>query len=203
MPALRARARWSVLFLALVAVSLLAAGCGDDDSGASNTPSGDTKNLSTNEKWVAGICTSFSGWVDDITTAEASLQKSLDTVASASELKKKLVDFLKTGQTETKNLQKELKALKAPDVKDGNKIQKIFVDASGQFVTVFDKTVSDAQKIDDSSLSKVTADLERFERQITDSFGNLDAAFSDLDKYQNADLETLFQSRPECSALGN
>lgn len=203
LPAFLGRTRWLALAVAVLATLLLAAACGDDDDSSGDSGSGDTKNLSTNEKWVAGICTSFSGWVDDITTAEATLQKSLDSTKSASDLKQKLVDFLKTGQTETRNLQKELKALKAPDVKDGDKINKIFVDASGQFVTLFDKTVSDAQKIDDSSLSKVTTDLESFETQISDSFGNLDTAFGDLDKYKNSELEGLFQSRPECTALGN
>lgn len=203
MPAILSRARWFALAIAVLAPLILAAACGGDDDSSGDSGGGDTKNLSTNEKWVAGICTSFSGWVNDITGAEATLQKALDDTKSASDLKQKLVDFLKTGQTETKNLQKELKALKAPDVKDGDKINKIFVDASGQFVTLFDKTVADAQKIDDSSLSKVTTDLESFETQISDSFGNLDTAFADLDKYQSTDLENLFQSRPECTALGN
>jgi hypothetical protein len=197
------RPYWLSLSLAILALMLLAGACGDDDDDSSgDSASSDTKNLSTNEKWVAGICKSFGGWVEDITTAEADLQESLVDTSSASDLKKKLVDFLKTGQTETKNLQKELNALKAPDVKDGAKIQKIFTNAAGEFVKVFDRTVSDAQKIDDSSLSKVTTDLEKFEQQISDSFGNLDAAFSDLDQYQNADLEELFATTPECGALG-
>lgn len=197
------RARWLALLLVVAAPLTLVACGGDDDSTSddSGTP-GSSENLSRNEKWVAGVCTSFSGWVDDITTAETKLQDSLGSASSAQDLKQKLVDFLKTGQTETKNLQKELNSLKAPDVKDGDKIQKIFTDAAAQFVTVFDKTVSDAQKIDASSLSKVTDDLESFETTISDSFGNLDSAFNGLDQYQNTELENLFQSRPECGALG-
>jgi ferritin-like metal-binding protein YciE len=197
------RLRWLTLLL-VVAAPLILAACGgdDDDNSSDNGTPANSGNLSRNEKWVAGVCTSFSGWVDDITTAETKLQASLDNATSAQDLKQKLVDFLKTGQTETKNLQKELNALRAPDVKDGDKIHKVFTDAAAQFVAVFNKTVSDAQKIDASSLSKVTDDLESFETTISDSFGNLSSAFDGLDKYQNTELEDLFQSRPECSALG-
>ncbi len=158
-----------------------------------------------NEKWVAGICTSFTGWVKDIDDANTELQTGLGkfdaSKDSPKDLKQKLVDFLKTGQTETKNLKKEIDALKAPDVKDGAAIHKVFTQAGTDLVKIFDSAVADAEKINASSFRSVSDDITGFESKIAESFDAVGAAFDDLDSYNAPELEKAFTSRSECSDL--
>ncbi len=155
----------------------------------------------TNEKWVSGICTSLSGWVADLEKANEKLDGTLKTAKDAPALKQALVDFLKAGQTETKNLQKEVGALKAPDVKDGGAIHKVFVDASAQLVTVFDNLVGDAQKVGTNSLAQTAADVDRLSQGIGAAFDSVATTFDKLDSYKATEIEKLFESRPECSGF--
>ena len=158
-----------------------------------------------NEKWVAGICTSFTGWVKDIDNANTKLQASLGKFDankdSPKDLKQKLVDFLKTGQIETKNLKKEIDALKAPDVKDGAAIHKVFTKAGTDLVKIFDGAVVDAEKINASTFISVANDIEGFETKITSSFDAVSSAFDQLDKFSAPELEKVFSSRSECADL--
>lgn len=155
-----------------------------------------------NEKWVAGICTSFSGWVKDIDDANTKLQASLGkfdaSKDSPKDLKQKLVDFLKTGQTETNNLKKEVDALKAPDVKDGAAIHKVFTKAGVDLVKIFDSAVSDAEKINATTFQSVADSISGFEAKISSSFDEVSSAFDDLDNYNAPELEKVFSSRSEC-----
>lgn len=155
----------------------------------------------TNEKWVAGICSSLTGWVADLEGANSALQSKIDGAASAGDLKKLLVAFLEDGQSETVNLRREIAALKAPDVDDGDAIHKIFVDASVDLVKVFDNLVSEAERLDASSLAKVTEDLDRFVEGVDSAFDEVAQSFDALDQYDPQGLDELFQTRPECQGL--
>lgn len=153
-----------------------------------------------NEKWVSGVCGSFTNWVNDLVSANTKFQNDLDkSSGDSAAVKKLLVDFLKLGQTETKNLQKEISALKAPEVKDGAKVHKIFVDTSGNLVKVFDGLVSDANKISTASPSQTAADVDRLAAGISDAFDEAGAGFDQLDNFKLPELEALFDSRAECS----
>ncbi|MBK9341553.1 MAG: hypothetical protein IPN07_00600 [Dehalococcoidia bacterium] len=156
----------------------------------------------TNEKWVSGICVSFTGWVNDIDQANGEFQTALDkSTGDGASIKRLLVDFLKKGQTETKNLQKEVSALKAPDVTDGAKIHKVFVDVSTELVKVFDTLVADANKISTTNPSQTLADVERLSAGIADAFDEASAGFDKLDDFNAPQIESIFSSRPECSGF--
>ncbi|MEO8539290.1 MAG: hypothetical protein ABI577_06075 [bacterium] len=155
----------------------------------------------TNEKWVSTVCVSLGNWIDDLQNANDKLDSTLNTAKDAAELKAALVDFMKTGQTETKNLQKEIGALKAPDVKDGPAIQKTFNDAMGQLVAVFDDLLSQSQKVSTSSLSQTSTDVDRISQGIGDAFNDVGATFDKIDSYNAGELNDLFDSRPECQAI--
>lgn len=157
--------------------------------------------VTTNEKWVAGICASLTGWVADLESANTALQSKIDDAASAEDLKKLLVAFLKDGQAETVNLRREITALKKPDVKDGDAIHKIFVDATVDLVKVFDNLVGEAERLDASSLAKVTEDLDRFVDGVDGAFDEVAQSFDALDQYDPQGLDELFQTRPECQGL--
>lgn len=155
----------------------------------------------TNEKWVAGICTSLTGWVGALESANQSLQSKVDSAASAQDLKELLVAFLEDGRTETVALQREMRQLQPPDVKDGEAIHQIFSDASDDLVTVFDGLVADAEALDASSLAKVTEDLDRFVERVEGAFDEVAESFNALDQYDPEGLDELFQTRPECQEL--
>ena len=170
-----------------------------DPSPTRTTSSGPA--VTTNEKWVAGICTSLTGWVADLESANAALQSKIGGAASAADLKKLLVAFLEDGQAETVNLRREISALKAPDVDNGDAIHKIFVDASVDLVKVFDNLVGEAERLDASSLAKVTDDLDRFVQGVDSAFDEVAQSFDQLDQYDPQGLDELFQTRPECQEL--
>lgn len=167
---------------------------------AGKTPA-TTAAKTANEKWVATVCTSFGGWIEDIDNANKKLDSTLTGAKDAPALKKALVDFMKTGQTETKNLQKEIGALKAPDVKDGAKIQKTFNDATAQLVKVFDGLVADAEKVGTSSLSQTAADVDQLSAGIGAAFSEVGETFDKLDSLDAGELDALFDERPECLAI--
>jgi len=165
------------------------------------TPVATAPAKTTNEKWVAGICLALTGWVGDLEDANTSLQGQIDRAASAQDIKTLLVDFLKDGQSETVNMRKEMTALKAPDVKDGAAIHKVFVDAADGLVKVFDSLVADAQKLDTSSLQKASDQLEVFVGRVESSFDEVARTFDKLDQYDPGELDKLFQTRPECQGF--
>ena len=185
---------------------------GADDTSQDPTPTakasaGKTATPSTgapktaNEKWVAGVCTAMTGWVKDIEDAQVKLDKTLDTAADAKALKQALVDFMKTGQAETKNLQKDFSALKAPDVKDGAAIQKTLNDGAAQLVKVFDNLVADAEKVGTSSLAQTERDVTKIADGIGTAFADAGETFDKLDSFSADELDALFDSRPECQEL--
>ncbi|HQW51864.1 MAG TPA: hypothetical protein PL082_07395 [Tepidiformaceae bacterium] len=181
----------------------------DEDEAASNTDTPPTTRTpittapakTTNEKWVAGICTALTGWVGDLEDANTALQSDTEKAASAKDLKALLVDFLKDGRAETVNMRKEIAALKAPDVKDGAAIHKVFVDVSDDLVKVFDGLVTDAEKLDTSSLQKVADQLDVFVGRVESSFDEVGEYFDKLDQYDPGELDQLFQTRPECQGF--
>lgn len=154
--------------------------------------------VTTNEKWVAGICTALAGWVGDLEAADAAFQSKIDSAAGAQDLKDLLIGFLEEGRTETVNLRREINALKRPDVSDGEAIHKVFTDAGNELVTVFDNLLAEAEKVDARSLTQVTTDLERFVVGVEAAFAEVSESFKALDRYNPEGLDELFNTRWEC-----
>lgn len=154
--------------------------------------------VTTNEKWVAGICTALAGWVSDLESADAAFQSKIDSAAGAQDLKDLLIDFLEEGRTETLNLQREINDLERPDVSDGEAIHKVFTDAGVDLVKVFDNLLAEADKVDASSLTQVTSDLERFVLGVEAAFAEVSESFRALDQYNPEGLDELFNTRWEC-----
>ncbi|MGB4863167.1 MAG: hypothetical protein WBO97_11960 [Tepidiformaceae bacterium] len=175
-------------------------GSASDDTDDKTTDDKTAAPKTTNEKWVAGICTAFGDWVDDVGAANVAFQARLDDAPQdGAAIKKILVEFLKTAQADTENLDASVGKLKAPDVKDGAKIHKVFTDASGNLVEVFDDLVARANKIDVSNASRTLADVDALAESIDGAFEEASAGFDKLDTFDAGELEDLFDSRPECS----
>ena len=172
-----------------------------DTSPTPATSNGDAPKTQ-NEKWVAGICSSFDDWINNISDANDKFQVAVDKASDdGPAIKKLLVAYIKTAQSETEDLQSRVSKLKAPDVKDGAKIHKVFVDTTGDLVTAFDDLVSQANKIDTSTPSKALADVTALGNSVDDAFNEAGAGFDQLDNFDSVELGDLFDSRPECAGL--
>ena len=156
----------------------------------------------TNEKWVSGICLAFGGWVRDIDRANGTFQTALDRdTGDAASKKKLLVDFLKQGRSMTQSLQLDVKSLKAPEVKDGAQIHKVFVDVSDDLVKAMNGFVADAEKISTASAAQTVADIDRLIDSIGVTFDKVAESFDKLDNLNVPQLEALFDARPECAGF--
>ena len=154
------------------------------------------------EAWATGVCSSLLNWITDLEAANDELQIEADLAADAEDLKEVLVTFLEQGLVDTQDFEAEINDLTPPDVTDGEAIQAVFVGVAEDLVILFEDFVFDANAIDASSLTAVTADLEEFEARVGTAFDEVGAAFDELDQYDPEGLDVLFATLPECVALG-
>ena len=166
---------------------------------AAGTPSAGTD---ANRRWVQGVCSSYSGWVTDIQKANSDFQSKVGPAATNPEsLKRVMVDFLKVGQTETRNLQREMNALGAPSGKDGPAIHKTFVDTADNLVNVMDDLVTDAEKLSTTSDAQLAAEIGVLAQGIGEAFVEASAGFDKLSQFDAPELRAMFNSEPACSGL--
>ena len=171
-------------------------------NGRTPTSSGADAPKTQNEKWVAGVCTAFDDWVNNIADANNKFQGELNkTPDDGATVKKLLVTYMKVAQAETEDLQSRVSKLKAPDVKDGAQIHKVFVETTDDLVTAFDDLVSQANKIDTSTPQKALDDVTALGNSVEDAFAEASAGFDKLDEFDAGELEDLFDARPECAGL--
>jgi hypothetical protein len=155
-----------------------------------------------NQQWVRGVCTSFSGWVNDIQKANADFQTKVGpAAANPAALKKVMVDFLKVGQAETKNLQREVTGLKAPNVNRGNELHKTFVDTSNNLVGVMDDLVARAEKLSTASDAQLAADIGVLAQGIGEAFAKASVGFEELERFNAPELKNIFTAEPSCAGL--
>ena len=166
---------------------------------ASGTPS---TGGGVNQQWVRGVCTSFSGWVGDIQKANTDFQAKIGPAAAdPGALKKVMVDFLKIGQAETKNLQREVTALRAPAGNDGPAIHKTFVDTANNLVGVMDDLVADAEKLSTASDAQLAAEIGVLAQGISEAFVEASSGFEELGRLNAPALKDAFNSEPACAGL--
>src|SRR4029079_4652497 len=108
----------------------------------SSTAAGATRNSSP-EKWVHVFCGSVVTWEKTVKTQTTKLDQTLaDLKKKAGKVdvptaKSKLVGFLTKVVHSTDTMVKQIKAVGAPDVKNGSKIQSVVVSAFTQLRKAF------------------------------------------------------------------
>ncbi|MGE0599666.1 MAG: hypothetical protein AB7J35_05500 [Dehalococcoidia bacterium] len=173
----------------------------NSNSGTPTSSSADAPKTQ-NEKWVAGVCSAFDDWVNNIEAANNKFQGELNkTPEDGPAVKKLLVTYMKAAQAETEDLQSRVSKLKAPDVKDGQQIQQVFVDTTDDLVSAFDDLVSQANRIDTSTVTRALADVTALGDSVDDAFSEASSGFDQLDQLDGGELEDLFDTRPECAGL--
>jgi len=201
--------------------AVLFSGSSDSSSGGSATPAGSPpagskatpgasasasgtnasgQPLTTNQKWVSGLCTAAQGFATDITTLGSDFNPTSDM--SAPQLKALIVKFLTNADTRAKQLRTDIDKLGNPDVKDGDKIETAFSTAAGKVVTSFDDALTTTQKLDENDFGALADGLTQVGTDLDSASTTVDDAFTSISNdYDTSALTNISVDRPECAGL--
>ena len=130
----------SILATCVLALALVAAGCGGDDDAASET-------VTAAEEWADGVCTALTTWTADLETAAEPLgdvsSLSGDSIREAS-------DDVKVA---TETLTESLRGLGRPDTESGEDVQSSVDDLAAEFDSSADEL--EAAAADISSIAHI------------------------------------------------
>jgi hypothetical protein len=174
--------RW-IAIGAVAAATLVAAGCGGDDT--SDTPAA--------AEWAGGVCTALTTWKDEVSGAAESLQ---DGNLSADALKSAVGDV---GDA-TRTLSDDLKGLGRPDTEAGQEAQETLASLADELATEADtieSAVEDASGISEilTAVSTISSTFVTMGQQVSSAFSSLE----DLEGGQ--ELKDAFTESESCSSL--
>jgi hypothetical protein len=165
----------------------------------SRTPAAAT---TASERWVSGICTSFTEWVLDLEVANRDFQAELDaTTGDTQEIKELLIEFMELGRDETDELRREVAALPRPTGSRGAEVHGIFATAAEDLVDVFDDLIVESKAISTASEAQTRADIDALVDSVGAAFDEVSEGFDALDDIDLPEIEALFESRPECEGF--
>jgi hypothetical protein len=172
-----------VALLTLLAVALVAAGCGDDSSDSS-----------ANEAYVNSVCTAIGTWEQQV--------KSIATNLSGGISKASLQAAVTQAETATKTLATEVAAVPPPDTSDGQAAKQQVDQLSTDVTTTVASAKSTAAQIpSNASAATIGAALAGLAPQVK---GLASTAQSTLTSLQDAggSLASAFKSADSCKSLG-
>ncbi len=172
----------------------------------SSVAAGAAQNASP-KRWVSVFCGSVVTWEKTVKTDTTKLDNTLAGLGKGGKVdipgvKKKLVGFLKGVVHSTDTMIKQIKAVGAPDVKNGSKIQSGVLSAFGQLRKAFDDARKSAEKLPTGSAKTFSTKALALAKTIQSSANRIGVAFSALDKYSTKPLNDAAKKDPACSKLG-
>jgi hypothetical protein len=172
----------------------------------SSAAAGATRNSSP-QKWVHVFCGSVVTWEKTVKTNTSKLNQTLADLKSSGKVdiptaKQKLVGFLGKVVHSTDTMVKQIKAVGAPNVKDGAKIQSGVVSAFGQLRNAFQDAKTTATKLPTSSAKTFSTKALALAKTIQASANRIGTAFRALDKYSTKTLNDAAKADVACSQLG-
>lgn len=183
------RAGPAAAFALLLALAVLAAGCGGgDDSGS------ETSGVTATSEWADGFCTAITSWTD-------ALQEATSGLTDTSSLSRQsLEDTANQVKEATQGLVSDLRDLGAPDTESGQEVKS----AIDQLADTLDAEVGDIEETV-QGISGL-ADIPGAVSSLSASFKAMSDAFSStMEALENADakgeLQTAFESSPSCDKL--
>ena len=174
-----------LLATAVVALALVAAGCGGSDESSSASPT---------DEWADGFCTAITTWTD-------SLKSVTEQFASPSSLTQDgLTDAANDVKSSTDTLVDDLRGLGAPDTESGQAVKTSIDELS----TTLESEVSKIESAVDgaSGLTELPSAIS----SITTSLSAMGSAFaSTLQAIESADvkreLQTALEDSPACADI--
>jgi hypothetical protein len=173
------------LAVALVALAILAAGCGGGGGGSDETKS--------TTEWADGVCSAINTWTDSIRTAGQSL-------SSGNLSKESLKTAASDVQDATKTLKDDLDNLGKPDTDTGDKAKESIDELSsniGEGVDKIENTVKGASGANEAltAITTVGQTLQTMGNQVKSTVNELEQ----LDP--GGELDQAFKNASSCSSL--
>jgi len=161
---------------------------------------------STPKKWVSTFCSSLVTWEQTVKSSSIKLSSTISTLKKGGKVnipvaKGKLVSFLGGLVKSTDKLIGQVKAVGAPSVKNGSKIQKGVLDAFGQIDTAFKHAKKAAQKLSTDNAQKFSKGALAVAATITASGNQVAAAFTELSRYSTKSLDDAARKDPACARI--
>jgi hypothetical protein len=159
------------------------------------------------KKWVSVFCGSVLTWEKTLQSNTSKLDQTLNALkksgkADLPSLRTKLVGYLDGVVRSTDTLIEHVKAVGAPNVKNGAKIQSGVLVALGRLRTVFQSGKRTAQKLPVTSAKTFSEDAVALGKRIQSSANDIGAAFQALDRYSTKALDDAANKDPSCKKLG-
>jgi hypothetical protein len=165
------------------------------------------KQSSTPDQWVSTFCGSLVTWEQTVKTSSTKLAGTITALKKKSGkvnvpvAKAKLVAFMNTLVSSTDRLVRQIKAVGAPSITNGDKLQAGVLKAFGQIETAFKQARTATKKLpkDPKGFSKGALAISS---TITASTNRVGGAFNALQQYDTQELETAAKNTPACARIG-
>ena len=161
---------------------------------------------SSPKKWVSTFCGSVATWERTVRSDSAKLSKAVSGLKKGGKVdlpaaKSKLVGFMGGLIKTTNTMIGKVKAVGAPDVKNGSKIQKGVLDGFGQVAKVFKDGQASARTLSTTSRQAFSKAAQKLAQTIQASGSRVAAAFTALSKYSSKPLDDAAKKDPACAKL--
>ena len=160
----------------------------------------------TPKKWVSVFCGSVLVWEHSVKSDSAKLKNEINSLkqggtVSLPAARSKLVGFLGRLVKTTNTMIGKVKAVGAPDVKNGSKIQKGVIDAFAQVATAFKQGQASARALSVSSKQAFSKAALKLSQTIQATANRVSAAFNALAKYSSKPLDDAANHAKDCLKL--
>jgi Flp pilus assembly pilin Flp len=169
----------------VLAVSLALGACGSSSS--------DKVSAGT---YVKSVCQAVGPFEKDVQSRSSALN--LQTIKSPQDGKKALQGFLSAVSADTDKAVSQLKAAKAPDVKNGQKISTAIVGAFTQLRSALGTADTSAQNLPTNSAAAFKTAAESLGNTVKNSMNNIGSGLNGL---TSPDLESAAKKEPACTSL--
>jgi hypothetical protein len=172
----------------------------------SGVAAGATRNASP-EQWVSVFCGSVLTWEKAVKTNTSKLDQTLNSLKKSGNVnipsvKSKLVRFLGGVVHSTDVMVKQIKAVGAPDVENGEKIQSGVLSAFDQLRKAFSAAKKSAQKLPTDSAKAFSNKALALAKTIQSTSNRIGTAFRALDQYSTKPLNDAAKNDKSCLKLG-
>lgn len=168
-----------------------------DGQGSGRTPV--TRGAVDTEGWVAGFCTAFATYADDLVLLGEELDSS--DVRNLSEARRAIIAIFEEARDRSLLLEDHIGALGVPDIADGEQVQATLQVAAAELVAIFDIAVVEANDLTTGDAQAFLAAVEELTTRFQSAFDELSASFDELDQYDTDEIDRLSRIVPECAAL--
>jgi len=173
--------------------------------GLSSVAAGATQTASP-KKWVSVFCGSVLTWEHTVKSNTTKLSNEINGLKQGGKVslpaaKSKLVGFLGGLVKSTNTMIAKVKAVGAPDVKNGAKLQKGVLDAFGQVATAFKQGQSAAKALPTSTRQAFSKAALKLAETIQATANRVTAAFNALQKYSTKPLDDAARHDKDCLKL--